>query len=242
MKNNWQKNVLLILLASISLGSYSCSFIGNCVEGEGKIVEESLDLEEFSEIEVYGASKVHLTQGDKQSVSIKAQSNLIELLNKEVNGDTWEIKFKKCVQYNEGVEIFIVVPDLNEIGIHGSGEVIGEDVFHCKNLELDIKGSGEIRLNLRAEKVESNIAGSGDIILEGKTNAHSISIQGSGDIAAYELEAADTEVDIKGSGDVKVNTNSSLDVEIYGSGDVYYRGDVQNVSSEIRGSGNLSRK
>ena len=243
IKKSISKNLaLLIVLANISICSYSCSIIGHCVEGQGKIVEESLQLENFSKIELFGSSKVYLKQGEPQSVIIKAQSNLIDILNQEVSDKEWEIKFSECIEPAGQIEIFITLPFIEEIEIEGSGEVVSQEILNCDKLELEINGSGEITLTVKAENLESDISGSGDINLTGLTNTHDISIKGSGDISAFDLISNRTDIEIKGSGNVKVNTNTSLDVEIFGSGDVYYKGDAQYISSEIKGSGNLSKK
>tara|TARA_B110000046_G_scaffold97901_1_gene105532 strand:+ start:2844 stop:3014 length:171 start_codon:yes stop_codon:yes gene_type:complete len=49
----------------------------------------------------------------------------------------------------------------------------------------------------------------------------------------------ESEIEINGSADVKVNVSYSLQVEINGSGNVYCKGNVKEISSEINGSGKL---
>jgi len=236
------KNIsILLILACISLFSYSCSFLGNCVDGEGKIIEKTLQLDKFSKIELSGSTKVYIKEGNTQSVRIKAQSNLIELLNTAIIDGEWDIQFSECIKTKETIEIYIVIPLVEKLEIKGSGEIISDGTLSNDKLELEIKGSGEMELIINAKDLISKIAGSGDLKLKGETEKHSISIKGSGDIKAYELISNETEVSIKGSGDVKINTNESLEVEIFGSGDVSYKGNAQKVNSNIKGSGDLNR-
>ena len=52
----------------------------------------------------------------------------------------------------------------------------------------------------------------------------------------------DNLLSIDGIDDVKVNVSYALQVEINGSGDVYYKGNVKEISSEINGSGKLNQE
>ena len=230
------------ILSSIlifSIVNYSCTLWGNCEEGKGNIVEEVVSLDRFSKIDLSGASKVFLKQGNTQSVSIKAPKNIIALLNTEISGEEWDIEFEKCIKTKKDVEIYIQIPEINELSISGSGEILGDGVIESDKLQLGVKGSGEMKLQLEVKELESDIAGSGDLILSGRSKLHDISIKGSGDVAAFDLLTDESEVDIKGSGDVKLTASYALNVNIKGSGDVLYKGDVKKIDSDIVGSGSL---
>ncbi len=232
---------LLLFLAFLSILGYSCTFWGDCIEGEGPTVEKELQLKDFSIVDLSGSPTVYIKQGATQKVSIKAQANLIELLNKEVNQGEWDIQFNKCVNIKQKVEIFIEIPNIQELEINGSGEIISQGVLKAEKMGLEINGSGEIKVDLNAKNLESEIAGSGDIKIQGTTQNHEVDIQGSGDVDAFDLISERVKVDINGSGNVKVNVSSSLDVDINGSGDISYKGNVEKVNSDINGSGKIKR-
>ena len=233
--------VVIFILSIIVICFNECSILGACVEAEGEVVTTEVKLDKFSKIELKGASKVTLHQGEIQNVTITATQNIIDLLNRDVKSDEWEIKFNRCLESVEDISIDITIPDIEELSVEGSGSIIGDGLISSNLLELSVDGSGELNLNLDVKELESEINGSGDLKLKGTTKTHDIEINGSGDVEAYELTADEATIEINGSGDVKLDVSYSLDVEVNGSGDVYYRGNVKKIDSDISGSGKLKQ-
>ncbi|HSG68712.1 MAG TPA: DUF2807 domain-containing protein, partial [Bacteroidales bacterium] len=84
-----------ILLALLLLAS--TSLMAGCVhgitgeKGNGKVVKQLRDVKGFNSLEVGGAFTVYLSQGDKESLTIEADENLLDLITTEVHGDRLEI-------------------------------------------------------------------------------------------------------------------------------------------------------
>jgi hypothetical protein len=57
-------------------------------------------------------------------------------------------------------------------------------------------------------------------------------------VSAFNLEAKNADVEIRGSGDVEVFATDFLNVDIDGSGDVFYKGNPE-ITLRIDGSGEL---
>jgi len=213
--------------------------MGLCIEPEGQLVKQELDISYFNSIRVSSAATVVISQGENQEVSVSAPENYLALLNKEVDDQEWDISFERCLSQGQEIEIYITIEDLEEAEIAGSGIIIGEGMFSGDELELEISGSGSIRMELNYKEVDLGIHGSGDIDLEGETKELDISVNGSGDISANGLISDDTKVRINGSGDARVFANEKLDVVVNGSGSVYYGGSPRDISSTFNGSGEL---
>ena len=64
-------------------------------------------------------------------------------------------------------------------------------------------------------------------------------ISGSGDINSFDLISDRGFVEINGSGDTEVFVNEFLSVKITGSGDVLFKGNPDEIISDITGSGDL---
>lgn len=232
-------NKVVLVLFAISLFNGSCQFLRNCEDGEGEITNQDVQIGSFNAIELSSNCTVYLSQSVNQKVSIKAQQNIISLLNTDVSRKKWDIGFDNCFNTNEVVEVHIAVPSLTEINLHGSGKIIGEEVFEENQMELNLNGSGSMDLNLNVKELISEVDGSGILKLKGYTKLHQIEINGSGDVAALDLSSNESTIEINGSGDAKVHVTYGLDVEVNGSGDVFYKGDVKSINSQINGSGSL---
>jgi hypothetical protein len=216
--------------------------IGMQVQAE----EQTRKVDPFSEISLRIGAKVHLEQGAKQNLEIVAKSSTLDEIITEVKDGKLIIRFPnkdyfwKTFQPGE-ITIYITTPEINGLGVSGSGDIIAENEIKTKILDLGVSGSGNIRLSeLSAERVKSSISGSGDIVLAGKAAAQdlSVAISGSGNFKGFDFSADDVSVKIAGSGNVDVEANKNLFVRLAGSGNVTYKGRPM-IDQSIAGSGKV---
>lgn len=73
------------------------------------------------------------------------------------------------------------------------------------------------------------------------TNNINLEIIGSGDFLGFELKSKDVDVNLKGSGDVYVYSESELNVNVLGSVDVVYKGKPSTKNLIVRGSGEINK-
>jgi hypothetical protein len=200
----------------------------------------NLDIPAFTEIDLDINANVTIKQGKSQSVEVIGPQELIDVLNKEVKGDKWEIKYtKRRVDTKKSLQINITVTQLTELDVNGSGDVRGDNAFHGDKMELSINGSGTIKLELYVEELELDINGSGDMKLSGSAEELEVNINGSGNIKSPELTAENAEFEINGSGDTEIHVTKKLSASINGSGDIHYSG---NPSMKVRKNGSGSLK
>lgn len=223
------QNARLTILALLFI--LSLSFTANAqwnkwgkgISGEGPKVTRTLNLDDITGIGVAIGARVHLKQGNRQEVTIKAQQNIIDLLDRDVRRGHWDIGLEDNVNLkrHDGIDVYITIPTVKKLSIAGSGSIRGKNAFKDIN-DLSV-----------------SIAGAGSIELEGNGADLDVSIAGSGDVELSDFIAQNCEVSIAGSGDCEINVAERLDVSIAGSGDVKYKGDPDKVKSSIAGSGNV---
>lgn len=236
---------LFIGALSLALTASGCFFDFDddtpfsCVRGEGPIVTETLDVDPFDGIDLQLSATVFITQGSPQSVTVEGKANIIDELERDVNGNgVWQIETDDCVRDLDDLRIFITVPDIRRLKISGSGEIISENVLVADNIDLEINGSGDMDVALDADDVIGRISGSGKMVLEGEANDLIYRISGSGDLLAFDLLARTADIEISGSGDADVRVSDDLRVRISGSGDVRYKGNPT-LDVSISGSGRV---
>ncbi len=230
----------------LAMSSTGCYFGGDddgggifsCARGSGAIVTRTFDLSTFTGFEIKSDIDVYLRQGDAQSVEVEGKENLLDLLELDIQGKIWDIEFDRCVRDIGEFKVYITLPDINFIGVSGSGKVYSENQLESPEIELKISGSGDIDAAILVEKLDAKISGSGKIKLEGATNDFYLKISGSGDYDGFDLDSQTGTVKINASGDVEVYVMEELDVKINGSGDLSYKGfPLLNIS--INGSGDV---
>jgi hypothetical protein len=219
---------------------------GEKVKGSGEIVSESRDLGGFDGISLAGGFKVLVRQGTTPKLELKADRNLLALIETRVvegsKGRTLEIAPKRGYNLSPSAtpQITLEMAQLRAISIGGSGEVRVE-AMKTPGVDASIAGSGDIRfVDLNSESLALKVAGSGDVVAAGRTGSLTVSVAGSGDVRTKELTADEVKVNIAGSGDVEVYAAKTLKVSIAGSGGVGYLGAPQ-ISSSVAGSGSIKK-
>lgn len=212
-----------------------------CEHGVGEITEETRILNEFNRIKNNISGNVYISQGQKQSLVIKAQQNIINEIETNVSNEELEIEFDRCIGPNDGIDIYITIPEIQKVTLSGSGNIYLDGRINLSVLYLDVEGSGSINANdlYLSEYLNTRIIGSGDIHISGTGVPQMRSlILGSGNINAFEFKSSDNTAIIEGSGSCYLYVTNRLEIDILGSGSVYYIGNPQ-IKSEVIGSGGI---
>ncbi len=205
--------VIIGLLAACSFFIYSSLSAQN--------IRKTLDLDKFDAIGLGISADVYLTPGNTQKVEVEGRQDIIELLDTDVDGDSWNIRFTERNVRNYGkIKFYITLPGLSALSIGGSGKIATEQAFNG------------------LDELQFSVGGSGTIEFAGSVENLSISIGGSGSIKGRDLKAENCSVSIGGSGDAYVEVQENLQVSIAGSGSVYYSGRPR-LNTSIAGSGKV---
>lgn len=237
------KYVLLFILGTSLL--FSCRYLGGKrVRGNGNVITQERSESGFEGIESYGSFDIEVITSATTSVKVEAEENLQQYIETYVDGRNLQVRSRDGynIRPKRDIKITVTAPAFTTIATHGSGSITGKSPISAESNEvrLQVAGSGNIDLEMKAKKVDANIAGSGNINIRGAVDRFSANIAGSGNIRAGNLEAVDAGVQIAGSGNVDVFANHNLNVNIMGSGEVRHRGNAQ-VSTHITGSGSVEK-
>jgi hypothetical protein len=193
-----------------------CPQVGNGIE-----VAERRELGEFSAVQSYGSIDVDVTIGSPPSAEVRGDENIVKLVRTSVKNGALVIATEHGYSTRLGLTVKVKVPRLDELALSGSGSICAQGV-DTERLDVAIRGSGDIQLAGRAQRLD-------------------IDMKGSGNTDATALAASDVAVQITGSGDADVVAQNTLDVAITGSGDVNYAGDPK-VHRSIKGSGDVAKR
>ncbi|MBK7442004.1 MAG: DUF2807 domain-containing protein [Bacteroidetes bacterium] len=235
MKKLIPSTLVVMLITSMALACQSFS--------ASKLNPDSKDfpIQAFNAVSVGGAFEVQFTQGANTTARAEGSADDLANVVMEVKDNELTISTKKNSNIKH-VTIYLSTPELNKIGIAGSGTFKTLNTLTTnKTLHVEIAGSGTITATIDAQDVEAEIAGSGDINLFGKSTNSDIEIAGSGNYKAQDLTTGNADVEIAGSGSVYLQASGKLDAEIAGSGSVYYKGQPSAIDKSVAGSGRIKQ-
>jgi hypothetical protein len=224
--------VLLLVCFIISLNA-SCFFVDsitspefdNGIHGSGIMITEKRLLPYFDSVQMNTSGDVFVTSSTNQRITVTVDSNVIEYVYTTVNNRKLQIGIKHGVQLsNINLTVDVGVINLEELCTTSSGDIIGKNKFEADVIVLRTSSSGDINLDLKAEKLFSNISSSGDIFVSGSAAEHKATISSSGDLHAFNLDTENTKISISSSGDAEVYVTNKLEATLSSSGSLYYKG------------------
>jgi hypothetical protein len=228
------KKAVSLLFAVVILTSFA--------SGQQK---ETRDVKGFKKVNFGISGDLKIKIGPEFSVVLEGdKSDLSEIIT-EVSGDRLVIKHENWhfnFNFNEKVHVFITMPELNGLGVSGSGNAeVLDPIKDADNLDLSVSGSGRLLTSeVKADNLDCSISGSGNISIgsDGKADRGSISISGSGNYMGESMEIDHLEVHVSGSGNCTCKAGDSLKAGISGSGNIYYYGDPK-IDARVSGSGHI---
>lgn len=237
---------MMLLMGSATL--VSCH--NTAVISKDYVTEDRL-IKGFEEVEVVGSPNVYYTQADSFSVRVKGPDNFVDNILTEKNGKILTVRNKGKwgvvnISFSDEDElaVYVTSPDLVAVRVNGSGDFISTDLIDTDNMNITLRGSGDINIDkLLCDRCDVELIGSGDIDLpEVEAKETSAVLVGSGDIKMGLSKVADTRLSLKGSGDIKVDFSEgcrSVDCTVNGSGDIGLSGKIGHFRGEKHGSGDI---
>jgi len=210
---------------------------------EGRGVDVQRPLGAFSKLRIDGSIDVDAHPGPHPGATVHASPRVQPLIETLVEGDTLIVRWKRGTDVvtfgHNDTRVDVEFTQLSGTQQHGSGDLHIRGLSAPK-LDSFIAGSGDLKMEgAQLGSFALRIDGSGDVAVEGKADEAKFTIDGSGDVVADRLVARRVQVDIRGSGDARVNATDTLSASVAGSGDVTFRGHPRDVSRNVAGSGSV---
>jgi hypothetical protein len=198
------------------------------------IISESREVSEFDRILVKGFGKFFIKQGGEQSVTVKADEEIIKRITTEVEdrklvidiGRDWVERISMGINLLSSREIVveITVKELLSLDIAGACDLEASGI-RGDALELKMSGASTVKvLDVDTNKIMTDMPGAGKILVNGKTGEQQITMTGAGAYDASHLESQNARVTLTGVGNATVWAKENLEVAVTGVGSIEYYG------------------
>ncbi|MCH9632962.1 MAG: hypothetical protein S4CHLAM6_13090 [Chlamydiae bacterium] len=202
---------------------------------------QSKKIEPFSELVMTGSMNVYLTQGTETSLQIEGSEADIKLIEVVQKGDNLMIKTKNKSGFTfitKKVDVYITTPSLSEVNLKGSVHLSTDNQLHLDKAKILSSGSSKVTMSVNAKDLEVDVKGSGHITLNGYAQHQTINVYGSATYKSNKLLSGSADVNLYGSGTAYLDVERELNVKVYGSGNVLYKGNPL-IQSQSFGSGKV---
>ena len=236
------KNAILAVLMICAVALTACGLPVRFTEvrGSGNVITESRSVTGFNSVELSGIGTLIIEQGDRESLEITAEENLLPHIKSAVSASRLQLGGEDFVNLLPTKDIIyrLKVKNLRQIESSGLG-VVEMKKLETDHLAIEISGSGRVSLdNLQAQTLTLEISGLGDVSIKGEVKSQQIEISGAGNYNAPNLSSENAEVEISGTGSAVLWVSQQLDMELSGAGTIHYYGSPT-INSDVSGAGEI---
>jgi len=196
----------------------------------------------FSGIDVGGAFNVYISIGDPVQVKVEIDEELQSKVGTEVRGGILYISTLGSLRNPSKMNVYITVPTLNNVNAGGAAtlKMVEGQTISGESLSITAHGAANIRLFVDLREIEADISGAADVDLEGKTGMLQTEVSGAATLKAYNLVAENTDAEVSGAADARLNGSGEVSVETSGAGSVKFKNNPESLvrkgRSETTGS------
>ena len=236
--------ISLLTLLAFAIVSSSCHFIeGRHVDGNGKVVTREHPVGSFDRVEVSGALDVYLKQDSGNApVRVETDENLQDLIQiSESNGTLYISPVERYNLQATRLKIYVSTSRIRGLHVSGASHIFGENRFNSsETFDLEISGASEVKVDVKAPRVNAEVDGASTAELAGETRDFSANGSGASNFKCFGLMAENTKVDISGACSADVFASVKLDVEASGASEVQYRGAAA-VTQDVNGASSIRK-
>jgi len=220
------------------------SNISNCfrtIKGSGKIVTENRAISDFKNIQISNSLKSIITQSSVESVTVKADDNIIDRISTENKNGTLYIELKSGSYENLTAELKISVKELEKLNCSGAADVEVNN-YTGDALEVTSSGASKVHLNnIKAKSFMAFVSGASKIIASGQANKQKINLSGASDYKGYNFRTEHSNVTSSGASNAFIHAIRSLKAHASGASDIRYHGHPEILEKEASGASSIKQ-
>ena len=237
MKN--QKKLIGTFTMLITLIIFQSCFYDDSekISGNGNVVKQDREVSSFNSINASGVFNIYFAQGDKESLVVEADENLIPYLETKVEDNTLFIDVKKHINIRHAKKknVYVILKDINRLKISAVGNIETTGILHLNELDLEHSGVGNMKLELECNKFTADIHSVGEVTLKGIVADAEIKNSSVGNTNASELIVDKLQINNSSVGNVEVHAEKEISIHSSGIGNLTFSGNA--VVKELSSSG-----
>ncbi len=193
----------------------------SATDGSGISATQAREVAAFKTVELAGNNNVVIHVGEKQSVVVRADDNLLDRVTTTVQSGKLVIANTPGSFTTETpMSVEVAVPTLSAVALTGNGNMV-------------VSG-------IEAESLTVSLPGNGTLTGSGTATRLGVTVGGSGTVQFARVVANDVRAVVSGSGSVFITATKTLDASVSGSGAILYTGNPQDVTKNVTGTGAIT--
>jgi hypothetical protein len=237
------KSLNLIFILTISTLLFSC-------QKKWEIVYINKELNAFDTLILNDVFEVHLIQGNQNSIRMEGSKKILDNIQLDVKSNSLSISNNFSMSWihpsKSKVKLFITFDTLSLIVANETCNILSDNKLYATELGLIMKSKlnhAELEVEAKSFYYWNNFPCGGTVKLSGQVDQLMLLNVALMAVDSKNLSCKIANIENASKGDIKINCSQKLNYSILGEGNIYLKGNPQNViPGEIKGSGSLIKE
>lgn len=198
-QNMKTKSIILVLFSLLML----IPFVGFTQN------ERTIDLDQdINGLIIGGYYKVELFQGEPKVV-VHGKDAVLDKINLKIQNKVLQIT-NKPLRHSQPIKIEIYCGFIQDFDISGAVILSSEEVQQPENLNIDISGAAQVKMDVETKNIRGNITGAGVLDIGGEAESISINATGASIVKTANLETDKSDIVVTGAAGVLVTDEGPI--------------------------------
>lgn len=233
-------SILIVCLAFVFAGNANAQFWGE--KGNGNVKKENREIGSFTAIAASSGLNVFVVQGDKESVTVEADENLLEHIITRVKMNKLILKVDGNIRRASKMNVYVTLVNIEEISVSSGADFDTKSVIKSENLDITVSSGADAKMELQAGQLSCSVSSGADATLWGSADFFAGKASSGSDLKAKELIAKSCKAKASSGGDVSVHATESIEARASSGGDVRYYGGPEKVNVSSSSGGDVNRR
>lgn len=238
------KRILCLLIVAALLVA-GCADLPSftAMRGSGNRVTQTYDFSNFDKLSISHAFETEVTAGDRYSVEVTVDDNLVDRLRVEQRGDTVTIGLDPNIALsNATLRARVSMPGLTSLDASGASRVSLSGFQSSSNMRMDVSGASTVSGDLESGNLDADVSGGSTLRLQGQGDSLRAVASGASTADLSDFAVSDANVEASGASRINVNASGRLDAEASGASSVRYSGNPTLGRIDQSGAGSVTSK
>jgi hypothetical protein len=229
------------LFLFLSLSIISCEIAG--IAGDGNVTIENRKANgKFNKIKVGNGLNVFLSQQDKTSIRVEADSNLQDLIKTEVSDGVLRVYTEENIGKAASKKVYIAVSSLNSLKVSSGANLVSKNTFTTSDFELSVSSGASATIAIISKKIHSSVSSGASLVLSGTTETFNASASSGANINSYKLQATNAKVSASSGASIDLTATNTLDATASSGANIDYKGNPKHKTISKSSGGSVSKE
>ncbi len=182
---------------------------------------------------------MYITQGPSQKVVVRADENLLDVIETTVSDGTLKVSCNRGIRKAESKKVLVTVPNIELVKSTAGSNVFAEDTLNLKTLEIRSTAGSNIKLLVNAEELNVSAVAGSNIFLNGTSESFTAKANSGSNVKAGDLRTLSCDLKASSGANIWINVQKELNAGVSSGANVFYYGNPETTNIEKSSGGNV---